>query len=84
VLYCYDNITAMTELARLCGCPVVLVPNGEYTEEKYREHEMGMEGLGWGKIPEPFGSNKFMERYKNLKEVFYDKLNNFIEITQKG
>jgi hypothetical protein len=84
VLYCYDNITAVTDLARLCGCPVVLIPNGEYTEERYKTHELGMEGLGWGKIPDPFDSSKFMERYKNLKEVFYVKLNNFIEITQKG
>jgi len=84
VLYCYDNITAMTELARLCGCPVVLVPNGEYSEEKYQEHEMGMEGLGWNKMPEPFDSSKFMERYKALKETFYSKLDTFIEVTQKG
>lgn len=82
VLYCYDNITAMTELARLCGCPVVLIPNGEYTEEKYKEHEMGMDGLGWGKMPEPFDSDTFRERYMTLKETFYTKLDNFVRITQ--
>jgi hypothetical protein len=83
VLYCYDNITAMTELARLCGCPVVLMPNGEYTEEQYQQHEMGMDGLGWGKVPEPFNSQKFMERYKSLKDLFYVKLDHFIAVTQE-
>ena len=72
----------MTELARLCGCPVVLIPNGEYTEEKYKEHEMGMDGLGWGKMPEPFDSDTFRERYMTLKETFYTKLDNFVRITQ--
>jgi hypothetical protein len=84
VLYCYDNITAITELARLCGCPVVMIPNGDFSEEKYREHEMGMEGLGWGKMPESFDSLEFMDKYKNLKRTFYSKLERFIEVTQKG
>ena len=82
VLYCYDNITGMTELARLCGCPVVIMPNGEYTKEQYNNHEFGWNGLGWGKLPEDFDSAKFRETYLQVKEQFYDKLDRFIEITQ--
>lgn len=84
VLYCFDNITGMTEIARLCGCPVVIIPNGEYTKEQYDKHEMGWDGLGWGEIPPPFDSAKFMERYKELYQIFLQKLDNFIEITQNA
>jgi O-antigen biosynthesis protein len=29
VLYTFDNVTAMVEIARLCGCPVVVIPDGD-------------------------------------------------------
>lgn len=32
VLYCFDEQTAMTQIARLCGCPVVIVPTRERLE----------------------------------------------------
>jgi len=81
-LYCYDNITAMTEISRLCGAPVIIVPNGEYTKEQYDKHELGWNGLGWGETPRHFDSAKFREDYLQLKETFYEKLDYFIEVTQ--
>jgi hypothetical protein len=84
IVYTYDNITAITEIARLCGSPVVIMPNGEYTKEQYNKHEFGWNGLGWGEPPEDFDSAKFRETYLQVKEQFYGKLDRFIEITQNA
>lgn len=84
VFYTYDNITAMTEIARLCGARTVIIPNGEYTKEQYSQHELGWYGLGWGEIPAPFDSQVFKQKYDNLREVFYQKLDGFIEVTQNA
>lgn len=32
VLYCFDDTSAMAQIALLCGCPVLVVPTGEYLE----------------------------------------------------
>ena len=32
LLYSFDGMTAMADIARLCGCPVVMVPTGERLE----------------------------------------------------
>jgi len=38
LLYCYDDVTAMVDIARLCGCPALVIPTGKlYTPEGYRE-----------------------------------------------
>jgi O-antigen biosynthesis protein len=84
IMYCYDNITAMTEIARLCGSPVIIIPNGEFTKEQYNNHEFGWNGLGWGEMPESFDSKKFRETYLEVRETFYKKLDGFIELTQKA
>lgn len=89
VLYCYDNITAITEISRLCGCPVVIFPNGEFTREKYSEHEMGWDGLAWGleeqeRAISSMNSDDFMVRYLKLKETFLENLDLFIERTQNA
>lgn len=84
VMYSYDNITAMTEIARLCGCPAVIVPNGEFTKEQYDKHEFGWNGLGWGKNPNYFNSAEFRQTYLSVREDFYKRLDYFIEVTQNA
>ena len=49
LLYCYDNATAITEIARLCGCPVVIMPDGIYSKEEHQQHEFwNSGGIVWG------------------------------------
>ena len=40
VLYSYDPVSAMTEIARLCGCRVVLVQDF-FSRDEYKDYEPG-------------------------------------------
>ena len=87
IMYSYENPTAMVEIARLCGCKVVFLPDGcltKYTEEELKtKYEPGMEGVGWGE-PVKFDSDKFREHYKSLIDDFSIKLDKFIDETQNS
>jgi hypothetical protein len=49
VLYSYQPYGAMVIEARLCGCPVVVMPNKYWSYEGFRAGTPGgMSGLGWG------------------------------------
>ena len=48
VLYCFDNSTILAYEAILCGCPVVVIPDGTQTRENYESLELGMDGIAWG------------------------------------
>jgi hypothetical protein len=81
-LYCYDPNTAMTEVARLCGCRIVMV-NPLYTKEEFQRYEPGMMGISWGKdegirlnVPE------FRMHYADMRFMFEKRLDAFIEETQ--
>lgn len=80
VLYTFDNMTGMVDIARLCGCPVVIIPNGEYTREQYGRY-VGWDGLGWDEMPAPFDSVAFRARYLTGLETFRDQLAQFVRIT---
>lgn len=83
VLYCYDPVTAMTELARLCGCRIVMI-NPIYTKEQFKAYEPGMNGISWDKDEEiPLDVKGFTKHYKDLSVEFARKLDFFIEDTQK-
>jgi hypothetical protein len=85
-MYTYENPTAMNEIARLCGCQVVFIPNKKtpyYTKEQLETlYEPGMEGLSW------FGEEKmgdlsaFRSHYVDLGRLFSDKLDRFIDESQ--
>lgn len=84
VLYCYDPVTAMTEIARLCGCRVVIV-NPLYSKEQFSVYEPGMNGISWGKDEEiVLDAERFFYHYMDMKKIFETRLENFIESTQKG
>lgn len=83
VMYCYDPVTAMTEIARLCGCRVVMF-NDVYTKAEFSRYEPGMNGISWGKEEEvKLDTQAFRDHYKAMVELFSSKLDQFIEETQK-
>jgi hypothetical protein len=83
VMYCYDRVTAMTEIARLCGCRIVMI-NPVYTKDEFREYEPGMNGISWDKDEGvPLDVRGFRYHYASMKRLFCNKLNDFIERTQK-
>jgi hypothetical protein len=57
VLYCFDNSTILIYEALLCGCPVVIVPDGTQTPRDFEQLELGMDGISWG--PVNFRGNEF-------------------------
>jgi hypothetical protein len=78
----------MTEIARLCGCPVVIIPDGSYTKEQYQQHEFwGAGGMGWGVeeaaiARETINSEKMRTAYEEAEKEFQRRLTVFIETTQ--
>lgn len=82
VLYCYDPVTAMTELARLCGCRVVMI-NPIYSKEEFKKYEPGLNGISWGKDQEvKLDTEAFREHYMGLRKTFEENLDMFIAETQ--
>ncbi len=70
--YCYDNLTAMMECARLCGCAVAYYGGRGMDElEKYEPGTNGING--------PLDTPKFRKTYIGLRETFERKLDAFIE-----
>lgn len=79
-LYCYDRLTAMTELARLCGCGVKYY--GEYTESDWKKYEPGTNGISFnGKEPQ-LEVAKFRAHYVQMIDIFEERLERFIHETQ--
>lgn len=82
VMYSYDNNSAMFEIARLCGCRVVIIPS-TYTKEEFSKYEPGLNGISYGlEENEPLDVVEFRNHYKNMVKVFEDKLEDFIYETQ--
>lgn len=82
VMYCYDPVTAMTEIARLCGCRVIMI-NSVYTKDEFSKYEPGMNGISWGKDEGiKLEVEGFKRHYIEMKREFSRKLDLFIERTQ--
>lgn len=79
VMYCYDTCSAMTEVARLCGCRVVMMNNFMYTKEEFSRYEPGMNGISWG-VEEnvPLDTDAFRQTYEDMKAVFGYSLDKFL------
>src|SRR3989344_6527056 len=81
VLYIYDPVTALSEVARLCGTRVVMLAPMEGFEKYY---EPGMNGISLYKDDGvKLNYTKFREHYSGMRDIFSRKLDDFIEITQK-
>lgn len=50
-LYTFDDLTALIDEARACGCPVVVAPDGPYGRGHRRE--LGIAGMAWQDPGEP-------------------------------
>jgi hypothetical protein len=84
VIYQYDPISAMSEIARLCGCRVVLL-NGQYSKQDYLKYEPGVNGISFGSdTKEELDANAFRDTYLGLGETFNRALDKFIEVTQNA
>lgn len=83
VLYNYDPVSAITEVARLCGTRVVQIPT-KYTKEQFSVYEPGMMGISWGKdTHDKLDVEAFRNHYKDMVKTFETRLNGFISETQK-
>lgn len=87
VLYSYETGSIVSE-ARMCGCPVVLVPNPTLLPNRPDPNLYNSKGLAWG------DSNEELEHARQTVHLFYadyqvvyDKFNrnlaNFVDVTQQ-
>ena len=82
-LYCYDPVTAMTELSRLCGCRIVMI-NPKYSRDDFKKYEPGFNGISWARDEKiKLDTQAFKKHYMEMKEEFDRKLDIFISNTQK-
>lgn len=79
-LYCYDRLSAMMELARLCGCTVMYY--GDYLEYDLIKYEPGMNGIGMFGHKKHLDVEGFRDHYIDMVRVFSERLDQFIEDTQ--
>jgi hypothetical protein len=81
IIYIYDPVTALSEVARLCGCRVIMLSPMEGFEKYY---EPGMNGISLYK-DEGIKLNyaEFRKHYSVMKDTFSKKLDDFIDLTQK-
>lgn len=87
VMYAYEGATATIE-ARLCGCPVILVPNEQKLpafddDQKY----YGTSGLGWGLTEDALKHAKetvkdYPQEYLRTVSRWREQLQSFINETQ--
>jgi hypothetical protein len=85
VLYCFDNSTILIYEALMCGCPVVVIPDGTQTKEDFAQLELGMDGIAWG--PEelktlPVDVAGLQAKYKYAEQQFVLQLKQMISISQ--
>ena len=82
-MYSYDNNSAMFEIARLCGCRIVVIPS-IYKKEEFAKYEPGFNGISYG-IEEnvPLDVAEFRTHYKGMIRTFEKRLEGFIDDTQK-
>jgi O-antigen biosynthesis protein len=85
-LYCFDNSTILIYEAILCGCPVVIIPDGTQTRADYETLELGTDGIAWGmeELEKARADvSKLRERYDQAKRDYVGQLDNFIRLTQQ-
>lgn len=80
-LYGYDKMSAMYEIARLCGCRVKYY--GGYDEDELALYEPGMNGFGIDGEDKVLMVDMFRDHYKELIHIFDRHLDDFIKDTQE-
>ena len=85
LLYCFDNSTVLIHEALLCGCPVMIIPDGTQKKDDLARVEMGMEGIAWGPEELPLikmDVPKIRQRYEQIKRDYLGQLDQFIALTR--
>ncbi|MBA4318552.1 MAG: hypothetical protein C0412_09135 [Flavobacterium sp.] len=85
LLYCFDNCTALIFEAILCGCPVVIIPDGNFKKSDFEKSELGVFGVAMGIEELDFARQTvdcFSDHYKTVKQEFEKQFLDFINITQ--
>jgi hypothetical protein len=85
VLYCFDNSTILAYEAILCGCPVIIIPDGTQTWEDYKTLELGTAGLHWGTSggkPKPFEPIELQATLGKWEMEYKKELAFFVNYTQ--
>lgn len=81
ILYGYDHMSAMYDIARLCGCKVRYLGTG--TKQELNSYEPGLNGMYFSEDDsEDFYPKWFRENYIGLRKDFDQRMDNFIEDTQ--
>ena len=85
LLYCFDNSTILVYEAAMCGCPVVIIPDGTHSSWEYEQLELGTFGISWG--PENLeqtlrGIDELPRQYDKVVADFGENLDLFIQHTQ--
>ena len=81
VMYCYDRLTAMMDIARLCGCRVKYY--GNFGKDDLAKYEPGMNGVTY-KFEDDvkLDVHAFNEHYRGMVKLMDTKIDRFIELTQ--
>jgi hypothetical protein len=84
VLYCFDNSTILVYEALLCGCAVVIIPDGTQSRHDYGTLELGTDGIAWGVQEyrgEPVDVPALRARYADVKREFHRQLHHMIQVS---
>jgi hypothetical protein len=84
----YDNATALTDIARLCGCPVVWIPGHLEKDVAFKTEMLPENGIGWGmkeadKAKTTLDVSSLRYRFDLIYKVFQTDLIRFAEETQR-
>ena len=81
-MYMYENLTAMMDIARLCGCSVKYY--GGMDKQKMKLYEPGINGITFENDKEevPLNTKLFHDHYEEMTYIFSKKLDWFISFTQ--
>lgn len=83
VMYTYDPNSAMMEIARLCGCRVVVIPS-IYKLDDYEKYEPGTNGLSLiNDEQNMLDVEEFRKHYQSLIAEFDYRIDKFITETQE-
>lgn len=88
LLYCYEQSAIALE-ARLCGCPVVYIPNETMLPEFPNDPFFFRDGVAWGTSPEEIARakntvEKVYPAYIKLCDGFNRQLDIFVSMTQEA
>jgi len=84
VLYCFDNSTVLVYEALLCGCAVVIIPDGTQSRDDYDKLELGTDGIAWGVQEyreERVDVSAIRARYAEAKRDFHRQLLHMVAVS---